>query len=173
MKIETDRLFLREMKQEDLGAIYTAMLADPVILKQYPHLFNKEKVRELVLRNIERYRIFGFGLWVVCLKKTGEIIGGCGLVMHKIDGIIRPEIQYYIRRDKQRKGYATEAASAVRDWTFKNTTFHEIYSYLRFPSNDLAKSPRSWVCRYAHEVDDGNNDNRKLYVISKSDYEEK
>lgn len=27
---------------------------------------------------IERYRVFGFGLWAVCLQSSGEMIGDCG-----------------------------------------------------------------------------------------------
>ena len=30
---------------------------------------------------MKRYRVFGFGLWAVCLKGTGEMIGDCGLTM--------------------------------------------------------------------------------------------
>jgi len=170
MKIETDRLVLREMNKGDLDALYAAMLADPVIVRRYPHLFNKEKVRELIMRNIERYRIFGFGLWAVCLKDTGEMIGECGLTMELIDGNIRPEIDYHIRRDMQRKGYATEAASAVRDWAFENTPFHEIYSYAKYHNIITAKTAQSWGCSCIGEFDDGADGTKKVYVITKSDW---
>lgn len=169
MKIETDRLILREMNKGDLDALYAAMLADPIIVRRYPHLFNKEKVRELIMRNIERYRIFGFGLWAVCLKDSGEMIGECGLTMELIDGDIRPEIEYHIRRDMQRKGYATEAASAVRDWVFENTTFHEIYS-AKYQSITSFKTALSWGCHYIGEFDDGSVGTKKVYVITKSDW---
>ena len=42
--------------------------------------------------------------------------------------VIKPEIGYHIRKDMQRKGYAKEAARAVRDWTFENTPFTTIFS---------------------------------------------
>jgi RimJ/RimL family protein N-acetyltransferase len=171
MKIETNRLFLRELKQEDLDAVYTGLLADPVILKQYPHLFNKENVRELILRNVERYRIFGFGLWAICMKKTGEMIGGCGLVMHKIDGFIRPEMLVYIRRDMQRKGYATEAASAVCGWAFKNTTFHEIYTRLMFLGRDSKNVAKTSAGHFTEMIEHGSNEHKIMYVIKKSEWE--
>lgn len=53
----------------------------------------------------------------VCLKETGELIGDCGLTMQNIGGVIKPEIGYHICKDMQRKGFAKEAASSVRDWT--------------------------------------------------------
>ena len=127
MVIETERLLLREMTEEDFSALYK-VLADPEIMKYYPHVFDESGVRRWILRNIERYNVFGFGLWAVCLKTTGEMIGDCGLTMQLIDGEIKPEIGYHIRVDKQRKGYAKEAAIAVRDWTFNNTPFlYETY----------------------------------------------
>ncbi len=171
MKIETNRLFLRELEQEDLDAVYTTLLADPMILNQNPHLFVKDNVRELILRNIERYRIFGFGLWALCIKNTGEMIGACGLVMHKIDGFIRPEMQVYIRRDMQRKGFATEAATAVCEWAFKNTTFHEIYTRLMFLNKDAKKENNSATGHFTETIEHGNNQHKTMYVIDKSEWE--
>ena len=50
--------------------------------------------------------------------------------MQKIDGQTLPEIGYHIHKDHWRKGYAKEAASAVRDWVFENTDFDTVYSYM-------------------------------------------
>ena len=78
--IETDRLLLREMTDDDFQALYK-VLADSNIMKHYPHAFDENMVRNRIKRNIERYRVFGFGLWAVCLKETGEMIGDCGLTI--------------------------------------------------------------------------------------------
>lgn len=45
-----------------------------------------------------QYKIFGFGLWAVVLKETDEVIGDCGLTMQIINGQIKPEIGYHIRK---------------------------------------------------------------------------
>ena len=59
--------------------------------------------------------MLGFGLWAVCLKETGEMIGDCGLTMQFINHTIKPEIGYHIRKDYQRNGYAKEAAIVMRE----------------------------------------------------------
>ena len=43
------------------------------------------------------------------------MIGDCGLTLQPIGNTIKPEIGYHIQKTYQRKGYAKEAAIAVRD----------------------------------------------------------
>ena len=113
MVIESPRLMLRELTDDDFAALY-AVLADPVSMRYYPYVFDEARVRAWIQRNIDRYRTLGFGLWAVCLRETGELIGDCGLTMQPINGQMLPEIGYHIRRDQQRNGYAVEAAKAVQ-----------------------------------------------------------
>ena len=86
------------------------------------------------------------------------MIGDCGLTMQNIGGMIKPEIGYHIRGDCQRKGYAKEAASAVRDWTFQNTPFQEIYSYMKYTNEPSAKTAVSWGCHLVDEFSDEVNE---------------
>lgn len=142
MKLETERLYLREMEPDDFDALY-AVLADSDIMQHYPYTFDEARVQNWINKNMERYRVFGFGLWAVCLKTTGEMIGDCGLTMQNINGTILPEIGYHIAKAYQRQGYAKEAAMAVRDWTFANTTFGTVYSYMKkanIPSSAVARA---------------------------------
>ncbi len=44
----------------------------------------QERVSGWIERNMARYRDDGFGLWAVCLKNTGEMIGDCGLTLQNI-----------------------------------------------------------------------------------------
>ena len=169
MKIETNRLFLREMNMSDFDALY-AVLSDSDIMQHYPYTFDEKRVRGWIERNMERYKIFGFGLWAVCLKDTGEMIGDCGLTMQNIGGVIKPEIGYHIRKDMQRKGYAKEAASAVRDWTFENTPFGIIFSYMKYTNVPSAKSAMSWGCTKVDEFEDEVNERTKVFAISREEW---
>ena len=169
MIIETERLFLREMKESDFDALYK-VLADSDIMQHYPYAFDENRVRNWIQRNIERYRIFGFGLWAVCLKETGEMIGDCGITLQLIDGQIKPEIGYHIRADKQRNGYAKEAAIAVRDWTFNNTPFQIVYSYMKYTNEPSVKTAISYGCKQVDEYKDDENEITKVFAISKDQW---
>ena len=169
MIIETERLYLREMTEDDFEAL-NKVLADSDIMQHYPYAFDEARVRNWIQRNMERYRIFGFGLWAVCLKETGEMIGDCGLTMQLINGQIKPEIGYHIRADKQRKGYAKEAAAAVRDWTFHNTPFNVIYSYMKHTNLPSYKTAMSWGCKQVDEYADAVNEITKVFAISRDEW---
>ena len=169
MVIETARLYLREMTNEDFSALYK-VLADTNIMQHYPYTFDEKRVRCWIERNIERYRILGFGLWAVCLKESDEMIGDCGLTMQIINGEIKPEIGYHIRADKQLKGYAKEAAIAVRDWTFNNTPFNVIYSYMEHTNEPSAKTAISYGCKQVDEFNDDMNEITKVFAISRDEW---
>ena len=169
MVIETERLYLREMTDEDFYALYK-VLADPNIMHHYPYTFDEKRVRGWIGRNIERYRIFGFGLWAVCLKETDEMIGDCGLTMQFIGGEIKPEIGYHIRADKQLKGYAKEAAIAVRDWTFNNTPFNIVYSYMKYTNEASVQTAVSYGCKQVDEFPDEINEITKVFAISRNEW---
>ena len=169
MFIETERLSLREMKESDFDALYK-VLSDSDIMQHYPYAFDENRVINWIQRNIERYRIFGFGLWAVCLKETGEMIGDCGITLQLIDGQIKPEIGYHIRADKQRNGYAKEAAIAVRDWTFNNTPFQIVYSYMKYTNEPSVKTAISYGCKQVDEYKDDENEITKVFAISKDQW---
>ena len=156
--LETERLYLREMSMDDFDALY-AVLSDREIMQHYPYTFDEERVRGWIERNMNR----------VCLKETGEMIGDCGLTLQNIEGEMLPEIGYHIRRDQQRKGYAKEAAAAVRDWAFKNTEYPAIYSYCKYTNEGSFKTAESIGMHFCKEYPDEANGITHVSVIRRED----
>ena len=171
MELKTERLLIREMTKQDYEALYR-VLADSDIMQHYPYTFDEKRVRGWIEKNRERYQMFGFGLWAVCLKETGEMIGDCGLTMQIIGGQIKPEIGYHIRADKQGQGYAKEAAIAVRDWTFTNTPFNTIYSYMKYTNEPSYRTAMAYGCRQVDEFEDEVNDITKVFAITREEWQE-
>ena len=169
MKLETERLYLREMTPDDFDALY-AVLADSDIMQHYPYIFDEARVQNWINKNMERYRVFGFGLWAVCLKTTGEMIGDCGLTMQNINGTILPEIGYHIAKAYQHQGYAKEAASAVRDWTFANTTFGVVCSYMKKANVPSSAVARAGGMALLDEFTDGEGEQTVIYGIRRAEW---
>ena len=168
--LSTERLFLREMNMEDYEALY-AVLADPEIMQHYPYTFDEERVRAWISQNMARYQNDGFGLWAVCLKETGKMIGDCGLTLQNINGEMLPEIGYHIRRDQQRKGYAREAASAVRDWAFQSTDYPALYSYCKYTNEPSYKTAEAIGMHFECEYPDDANGITHVSCIRREDLE--
>ena len=164
--IDTPRLFLREMNMDDYEALYQ-VLADTSIMQHYPYVFDEERVKAWIERNMNRYKDNGFGLWAVCLKETGEMIGDCGLTLQNIEGEMLPEIGYHIRADRQHKGYAKEAAAAVRDWAFENTDYPALYSYCKYTNVGSFKTAESIGMVFEKEYPDKDNEITHVSVITR------
>ena len=130
MVLETERLSLRRLTQEDFGAL-CKILQDEETMYAYEGAFTHGEVQDWLDRQLARYEAYGFGLWAVLLKGTGELIGQCGLTMQpwKEEEVL--EVGYLFRRDCWHKGYATEAAIACRDYAFTVLGAHEVCSIIR------------------------------------------
>lgn len=129
MIIETERLLLREYTMEDFNDLYE-ILSDQETMKHYPKPYDENGTKRWLEWSIKNYQEYGFGLWAIILKETGEFIGDCGITIQNIDNELLPEIGYHINKKHWLKGYAKEAGIAVRDWAFNNTTYTCLYSYM-------------------------------------------
>lgn len=140
MILETPRLALRRLEETDLDAL-AAILRDPEVMYAYEHGFSMAEVQQWLDRQLERYAQYGFGLWAVIRKTSGELIGQCGVTMQDWCGQEVPEIGYHLRRDKWHQGFAAEAAVACREYAFRTLGFPEVYSIIRennLPSQRVA-----------------------------------
>ena len=167
-RLETGRLVLREMNEADFDA-YFAVLGDRENMKHYPYTFDEARVRDWIRRNRERYQQYGFGLWAVCLKETGEMIGDCGLTLQNIDGEWLPEIGYHIRSDMQRNGYAKEAAAAVRDWALRHTSYPALYSYCKYTNTPSFKTAEAVGMTFLREYPDEANGTTHVSILRREE----
>jgi [ribosomal protein S5]-alanine N-acetyltransferase len=135
--IETERLWLRRLRSDDLDAMH-AYLGDAKTMQYYPQPFSREFVRDGIAKNVERCEQDGYGLFGVVLKETGELIGDCGLVWQDVDGAQELEVGYHFRREHWGYGYATEAAKACIEFAFQNVGVDHVISLIR-PENEPSK----------------------------------
>jgi RimJ/RimL family protein N-acetyltransferase len=115
--METDRLVLRELVPRDAEALHQ-VLGDPETMRFYPHPFSHQETEAWIERNRKRYAEHGFGLWAMGLRENGDLIGDCGLTIQLVDGVDELEVGYHVNRAHWRRGLATEAAGACRDYAF-------------------------------------------------------
>jgi [ribosomal protein S5]-alanine N-acetyltransferase len=130
--LESPRLLLRQLTPGDLPALH-AVLGDPANMVWYPQPLSLHEVRAWIARQQSRYPS-GAGLLGLVLKDTGALIGDCGPVWQEADRGPELEIGYHLHRAHQGRGFATEAARAVRDYAFTTLAVDRLISLIR-PEN--------------------------------------
>ncbi len=168
--IETERLGLRKYTPEDFDALYE-ILSDPETMRHYPAPYDADGTRRWISWNLDNYAKYGFGLWAAELKETGEFIGDCGITIQNIDGELLPEIGYHVHKNHWRKGYAKEAARAVRDWVFRNTDYDTVYSYMKYTNAASRATAAANGMKQVKEYADPKNTISCAYAITRAEWE--
>jgi RimJ/RimL family protein N-acetyltransferase len=171
MILTTPRLILRDFVPKDADAL-ALVISDAETMRYYPAAFDHAEVEAWITRNRKRYQRDGHGLWAMCLKESGELIGDCGLIKQVVDDQEEIEIGYHVRRDHWRKGYASEAAHACLELGFKQLNAARLVSLIRpenLPSQRVAEKNgmRVWKEVLWHGL------THRVYVIERTEWQAK
>lgn len=129
IQLQTERLVLRTMYATDLDALHL-IFTDVKVMAAFNHdPFTREQMGRWLQRNLDHQSQYGYGLFSVLLKETGELIGNCGLEQMEDQGAA--ELGYDFRSEFWNQGYATEAACAVRDYAFDALKLPQLISLIR------------------------------------------
>ena len=129
LQLETKRLILRPMQESDFESLHL-IFTDVKVMAAFNHdPFTHEQMQRWLQRNLDHQEEFGYGLFSVILRETGQLIGDCGLERMDDQGAV--ELGYDFRSDFWHQGYATEAALAVRDYAFKILKLPLLISLIR------------------------------------------
>lgn len=139
--LETERLRLRRMSLDDLDFV-AEMLAHPEVMRFYPKCHTRSESAEWIERQIARYERDGHGLWLALERGSGAPVGQIGLTIQQVDGSPEPEVGWLLHRDYWKRGFATEAAVASRDYAFRRLGLERVISLIRpvnAPSQAVAR----------------------------------
>lgn len=130
--IETPRLILRKMEAGDFDALFK-IFTDPKVMASFGnYLFTPDDMHGWLQRNLDHQQQYGYGLFAVIDKTSGELIGDCGLENLEEDGqITATELGYDFRSEYWNQGLASEAARAVRDFAFHQLGLPRLISLIR------------------------------------------
>lgn len=110
--LTTERCVIKEFSMDyldDLFELYAGEGMTDYIEPLYPYEQEKE-YQEAYIKHM--YGFYGYGMWIVCDKKTGKLIGRAG-VEHREELEGEMELGYAIGVPYQRQGYATEVCTAI------------------------------------------------------------
>lgn len=127
---ETERLTLRYASGSDATAM-RAVFCDPEVMQYGDGPQTDDWIRSWIERVKRSYNERGFGLWLISQSGDSTAIGYCGLTWFPdINGQPEVEIGYRLARSYWNLGFATEAASAVRDLAFSDFVLDRVISII-------------------------------------------
>lgn len=128
--LETERCVVKEFSMEyldDLFELYAGEGMTNFIEPLYPYEREKEYQRAYMEY---MYGFYGYGMWIVCEKETGKLIGRAG-VEHREELGGELELGYAIGVPYQRQGYATEVCRAILSYVEEELERKTIYCLIQ------------------------------------------
>lgn len=90
-------------------------------------------------RIFERYQKHLGGMNALISKASGNLVGLCGLLVQRVDGIEELEIGYSILPQYWRKGYATEAAQKCKAFVIQHALSSSLISIIHVDNTPSRK----------------------------------
>src|SRR6185503_4234312 len=100
---------------DDLDAL-AELYADPAVMSWLGGTRTRAQTAESLDRMWNLHRKQGFGMMAALEKLTGAFIGRCGFLVQTIDDREELELAWCIARERQGRGFATEAGVALREF---------------------------------------------------------
>ncbi len=114
--LQTDRLILRGWTLSDFETL-AEFLTDEELCKHRGGAVDRIEASNFMSMLVGQWSLQGYGGYAIEERSLKKVIGMTGL-WHPYD-FTEPELFWSIFRGFHGKGYATEAASAVRDWAIE------------------------------------------------------
>lgn len=154
--LETDNLLVRETTVEDVDSFYR-IYEEPSITYHMENLF-EDRDEEIAYTKdyIEKvYAFYGYGMWTVLEKESGQVIGRAGISWRA--GYDLPELGFVIGVPWQGQGYAFEVCSAILEYAKEELMMERVQALVQ-PENEkslrLCERLGFAVCGET-ELDDG------------------
>lgn len=125
--LETARLILRPVQEDDAAALQRAVYGDNDVLTYMPGsglARTLHQTQNIVDYFVDHWERFNYGVWAVTENATMEVIGQCGL--NFTPDLQETEVLYALAKSRWGEGYATEAAHAALRYGFDKLPLDKI-----------------------------------------------
>lgn len=124
--IATDRLLLREPVLADWPGFAEVMTTDRARFMGGP--YSIERAWGIFCHGIALWQLYGVGNLSIELRDSGQCIGQ--IEINQGPRFPEPELGWQMTAEAEGKGYAFEAATAMRDWAFQDRGLDTLVSYI-------------------------------------------
>jgi len=168
MNIETDRLIIRSAQKVDFESL-AALWADPEVTYYMGGPRDYEEILNILREDAQVNPQPVFDLWPVIEKETGQVVGDCGILEKNIDGRNQYEIVYVLAKSAWGKGFATEVASALKDYAFNELGLKRVTALID-PGNLKSEKVATKIgLRYEKDTVRPNGKTMRLFALNLED----
>ena len=135
--IETERLILRDWREEDIEPFFRHTNT-PAVMRWLGGVLTEAAIEKTIRERLMRWQVErGFTFWAVERKSDGALLGFCGIKIadtpgEPVEGL--HEVGWRLREDAWGQGYAKEAAIASLDFAFETLGAERVIA-ITFPGN--------------------------------------
>ncbi|VEP14290.1 hypothetical protein H1P_2550001 [Hyella patelloides LEGE 07179] len=94
---------------------------------------------------LDYYWQYNFSLYAVIEKDTKQLIGFCGLLPWKFEAKTEIEIAYRLAKVYWGRGFATEAATAVRNYAWQKLGIKQLFCIIVPENMRSIRTDNSWT----------------------------
>jgi len=155
--LETERLILRQYKQEDLKA-FIRLNSNPEVMRCFLEMKTPEESKEIMQNMMRKIEANGFGAFAVEEKATQQFIGFIGLntFTFEVDFAPAVEVLWRLLPEFWNKGYATEGAKACIDFAKRQLNLDRVYAFTTLANKAseqvMIKSGMTYVKNFNHPL---------------------
>jgi RimJ/RimL family protein N-acetyltransferase len=135
-RLETERLFLRGWRADDLDAL-ADLYSDEKVMRFIGGTLTRFDTWRALASMVGQWTLRGYGVWAVERKSDRAMVGRVGLI-HP-DGWPHVELGWTLAREFWGNGYATEAAQAALDYAFVKLSVEKMISLID-PDNTASQN---------------------------------
>jgi RimJ/RimL family protein N-acetyltransferase len=169
--IETERLLLRKPRTEDAPGLLEAF-SDPEAMRFIGDGSTTDLAgaEQAVARWLERWDAWGIGMFVIERLEDGRVLGRAGFLRWDPEtweiGGTETELGWGLAREHWGRGYASEAARALRDWVLGEHGLTRLISLIHPDNLPSIRVAEKLGERYERDVEVRGNATR-LYSLER------
>lgn len=162
MKIETERLLIRNFRKEDSNDSFE-YLSDHTVMKYIEPIFTIIQTKEF----IQKYGIEEKIIFAVEEKSLGKVIGH--IIFHEFNEPLEYELGWIFNQKFHGYGYAKEASLALFEYGFNKLHLEKILAETVLDN----KKSIAVIKSLEMKVSEIHQEDLPIWIITKNDYENK
>ena len=161
IELETKRLHLREFQESDWDDLAAMFSEEECVKYTIKTTLTKWQTWRTLAAYIGHWQLRGYGPYAVVEKETNRMIGPVGL-WYPGDWP-EPEIKWSLAKEFWGKGYASEAAIAVKEMAFRVLKRDRLISLI-LPQNEKSKNLAKKIGGSFEKIISFRDDEAEIYV---------